>query len=112
MNPHIKKTKKDTIAHYRIMLKTNTGWAVRGLLRIFEFQTEEEQNREATTEHNGVGFTAFDAEILSSYAKQFQERHWLSDKQLVILHKRMPKYANQLYRISLVVQEDDQQALL
>ena len=81
-------------------LSTNASWALRGLIRIFELQTAEEQNSDITVEHNGVGFSGVDAEILSSLAKQYQRRGSLSSKQMDLLFKKMPKYAKQLDNIA------------
>lgn len=83
-------------------------WLVRGLLAIFKKQTADEQNTEQTQHNNSVGFSAFDAQLLSSYAKQVLEFEAgrskysspLSPKQFLILRQRMEKYAMQLARIA------------
>lgn len=68
----------------------------------------EEANSDATIEENGVGFTGFDSQILTSFAKRVLEweqevKHKyqtaLSPKQMEVLQKRMPKYAKQLVSI-------------
>jgi hypothetical protein len=51
------KYKYERIAFLKDMLKTDSRWAIRGLLRIYEDQTAEEQAVGHTHEHNGVGFT-------------------------------------------------------
>jgi len=84
---------KDSI---KALLKTNNTFAVKGLLIVFNNQTEMEKASERTSLLNGKGFGAFDAELLTSFAKQWNARKWLSDKQLSILHNRMPKYAGQV----------------
>jgi DNA-binding transcriptional regulator YiaG len=100
------KTEKEKVADWKQKLASHPQWAIRGCLAIYAKQTADEREAEQTREDNGVGFTGTDAEILSSFAKQIQR--WeqdkrfpspLSDKQLAILHKRMPKYAGQLLRI-------------
>ena len=96
-------TKKARVAHLRGMLATNATWAQRGLVRIFENQTADEQDMDATTDSNGIGFTGADAEFLSSLAKQFQDRGSLSAGQMGYLYKKMPKYAGQLERVSAPV---------
>jgi len=75
-------------------------WMARGILAIYDRQTEDEQNNETTRYHNGVGFGAVDANILSSFAKQLQKGRSLSPKQTQIAHKNMPKYCQQLARIA------------
>ncbi len=94
-------TKKDRIAFIREKLGTNPKWAVRGLVRIFENQTDGEQEMGATVEDNGIGFTGADADILTSFVHQFKEREFLSGKQMGILFKKMPKYARQLEGMSV-----------
>ena len=80
-------TKKARTAYLREMLGTNTKWAQSGLVRIFENQTADEQDMDATVENNGIGFTGSDAEFLSSLAKQFQERNSLSFGQMKFVWK-------------------------
>jgi len=70
-------TKKARIAYVREALATSEKWAVRGLIRIFENQTEDEQ-------------------ALTSLATKVNKGYKLSDKQMVWVYKKMPKYAKQL----------------
>lgn len=95
-----KITKKSRKEFLKNKLGTNRTWAINAMLKIYEYQTSEEQNIESTTEHNGVGFTGFDGEILSSFVGQWQRRKSLSEKQLIIVFKKMPKYWNQILNIS------------
>lgn len=94
------KFKKDKIAFIKDKVGTNQQWAIKGLLRIFEFQTASEQATESTNEDNGVGFSGVDAEILTSFAKQISKGRNMSPKQMAIIHKKMPKYARQLMNIA------------
>ena len=94
------KTKKARIERLRLMLGSNSKWAVSGLLRIFENQTADEQQAEVTAVDNGIGFTGADAEFLSSLAKQVLKGRNLSEKQMGFLFKKMPKYAKQLEGVS------------
>lgn len=89
-------TKKARIAYIREAVEKDQRWAGRALVRIWENQTEDEQHSDTVTDHNGIGFTVHDANLLSSYAKQYQERGTLSPKQWAYVHKLMPKYARQL----------------
>lgn len=97
---HQIKFKKDRIAYLRTQLATNAQWATKGLLRIYEYQTADEQMQEATTLHNNVGFTGVDGTILSSFAKQILKGHTMSPKQMELIFKKMPKYANQLEQVA------------
>jgi hypothetical protein len=81
-------------------LSTDSTWAKHALLEIFKFQTLEEQKVRDTTEYNGVGFTGTDGRILSSLASQLLKKKYLSDKQMLIVFKKMPKYWNQVVKIS------------
>ena len=79
------KFKKDRIALLREKLGTNEAWAIKGLTVIFDYQTADEQNAERTMDHNGVGFTGVDGEILSSFAKQIRDGKTMSEKQMNII---------------------------
>lgn len=94
------KFKKDKLAYMREMVGTDQRWAIRGLLKIFEYQTASEKATESTNEDNGVGFSGVDAEILSSFAKQVSKGRNMSPKQMAIIYKKMPKYAKQLMNIA------------
>lgn len=94
-------TKKDRIAFLKDKLATNKNWAFRGLLRIYQCQTSDEQASGVTRKLNGVGFSGADGEILSSFATQLiDEKFAGSEKQMAILFKKMPRYARQLMNIA------------
>jgi len=92
-------TKKAKIQFIKDQLITDTKWAVRGLLKVYDYQTASEQQIGDTRDHNSVGFTGADGNILSSFAEQVKNGRTLSEKQVTTLHKCMPKYATQLQRI-------------
>jgi hypothetical protein len=81
-------------------LSTDTVWAKKALIKIYEFQTLDEQKQRDTIYHNGVGFTGTDGRILTSFAKQLLKTGYLSDKQTELLMKKMPKYWIQVVKIS------------
>lgn len=89
-------TKAQIKEFVRNQLGSNKVWALKGLLKIYEFQTEDEKYYESTREHNNVGFTGVDGEILSSFASQYKQRGFLSPKQMNLLFKKMPKYWKQI----------------
>jgi hypothetical protein len=99
------KTKKARIAFLKVQLGTKKAWAIKGLQRIYERQTADEKASQTTNNLNSVGFSGADAEILSSFAEQTLKNRALSDKQMAILFKKMPKYARQLESISVKYQE-------
>ena len=94
-------TKKAKIAFIKKMVATNKAWALRALIRIYELQTSDEQDSGYTKYHNKVGFNGTDADILSDFARQVNEKRFVgSIKQMNIIHKKMPKYARQLMEIA------------
>lgn len=94
-------TKKDTLAFVKQQLASNKVWATKALVRIYqENQTADEQVAKTTSHDNGIGFSGCDAEFLSSLAEQYLRRGNLSDKQMVFVHKKMPKYARQVVAMS------------
>ena len=96
----MKILKKERTAFIKAKLATSKVWAINALMKIYEFQTEEEQKFHTTVFHNKVGFTGADAEILTSFAQHYEKRKFLSPKQLVILQKKMKKYHNQILKVS------------
>ena len=91
-------TKKAKIAFIREMVTTKMDWAYRALMTIYMAQTEDEKACNDTKHENGVGFTGHDAEILTSFAKGYEQYGCLTDKQLRCLFNKIGKYAGQLYR--------------
>ena len=101
------------VADYKTKLAGSHMWAIRGLIAIFAAQTADEQRSETVSVDNGVGFTGIDGKILSSFAKQAENKiTWvqsknlkldysrvLSPKQFALLFKKMPKYAKQLHNV-------------
>lgn len=94
------KFKKDRIAHIKRMVGTNRAWALRALIRIYEYQTADEQAIGYTQNLNGVGFNGADSDILSSMAEQVNNGRQMTDRQMEIIFKKMPKYAKQLMEIA------------
>lgn len=101
--------KQQVVTTLKKTLATDAKWATRGLVRIFQEQTESEKATDHTSNLNGVGFNGTDAFILSQFAKAYGRWNRLSEKQMAIVHKKMPRYAGQLVR--LVGQEKIAEAL-
>ena len=93
-------TKKLQAQLIKKKLGENPSWAVRAMVRSYERQTADEQATAQTTEHNGIGFSGVDAEILTSFTQQWAARGWLSEKQWQILLRRMPRYWRQIIEIA------------
>jgi hypothetical protein len=81
-------------------LSSDPYWTTHALVKLYGLQTEAERSAEAAILHNGKGFSGTDAEILTSFAKQWLAKKWLSPKQMTLLHKKMPKYWRQVYDMS------------
>lgn len=95
-----KITKQAQKTFIRLKLKTDSRWALKALITIYTYQTIDEQMSECTSHDNGVGFSAMDAGIMSSFASQYQKYGRLSSKQMAIVHKYMPRYWGQILRLS------------
>ena len=94
-------SKAQLVSMLKTQLATRPQQAIKGLMRIYANQTESEQSSGIVISNNGIGFVHVDSEILTSFAKQFEERGSLSEKQLTILYKKMPKYAGQLINAAI-----------
>ncbi len=91
---------QDAKAMVRDKLATDNAWLVRGLVALFRRQTEDEQRSEDTKYQNKMGFNSADAPVLTSLARQWQERNWLSTPQIGLARRLMGKYSGQLARIA------------
>lgn len=88
-----------TVDSIRELISKNDAAVIRGMLRIFEYQTLTEQVAETTIENNSVGFSGAHAEIMSSFAKNYQKFGHLSIKQMIVARKIMLRYSGQLIKI-------------
>jgi len=95
-----KITKKEIREFVKTKLATDKAWTIKALLKIFERQTDSEREFEVTNVFNKIGFTGIDGKLLSSFAKQYKNRGYLSPKQMNILYKKMPKYWMQILSIT------------
>lgn len=89
-----------TVEEIMGLLSRNREAVVRGLVAIYNKQTEDEKQAETTRHDNGIGFSGCDATILSSIAKQVLAGHRLSQKQYELVEKKMRKYVKQLTKIA------------
>ena len=93
-------TKKALLAALKERLAQDDRWALRALTVVYSNQTADERRVEQTIEHNGIGFSGPDAEILSSFARQYQQRGSLSPRQMTVLRRKIPSYAGQVARVA------------
>jgi hypothetical protein len=89
-----KAAQKQAMAEY--VDKANQAQLLEVLQVIYDRQTADEKQIERTHNRNSVGFSGFDAEILSSFARQAKSRGFLTEKQEPICRKKMRRYAAQL----------------
>jgi len=93
--------KKEWTKQEIIDLLMNKDKAVaKACVRLFERQTDDEINHEATIHGNGVGFNKVDAEFLSSVAKSYMCNGFITPRQLLVARKKVIKYARQLTAIA------------
>lgn len=93
----MKVTKTNIRMFVKQKLSSDRKWATKALVRIYnENQTADEKFSNSTFYDNGIGFSGADGELLSSFAKQFIQRKSLSEKQMALVMKKMPKYWNQV----------------
>ena len=97
---HNKITKKAIEAFVKSKLANDDKWAARALVRIYDMQTPAEKTMLETNEENNVGFNGYDANLLSSFAKQYIDRKFLSVRQMEIVKQRIPKYWKQIIAIA------------
>ena len=82
------------------ILERNDDQVGKALMKLYEYQTEDEKKDASAHEHNGVGFNKYDAEILSSFAQAYKKFGRLTANQLTLARKRIMKYAKQLVNIA------------
>jgi hypothetical protein len=96
----ISETPEWNVETIRERLELSDKWVTEGVIRIFDYQTAEEQDSHTTSEDNGVGFNGVDAELLSSYAEFAKKAGFLTKGQMVYARKKMLKYSGQLAKIA------------
>jgi hypothetical protein len=96
----LSKNDQSTRDALEYMLTHNERALCRAILAIYARQTASEQSTEQTHDHNNIGFTAFDAEIMSDFAKKIQKYGCLRGGQIPLAQKKMVKYWRQLRDIA------------
>ena len=89
-------SKESLVMALKQQISTRDNQALKALVTVFNKQTEDEHMAEDVRVYNNMGFTPFDAEFMTSLAKQYISKNYLSPKQLAYVKKIMPKYARQL----------------
>lgn len=90
------------------MLEKNDVMVERSLMVMYLRQTTDEQVMQSTGHNNGVGFNGTDAPFLSKLAEWVKDRKErnvpegkrLSEKQRVIVRRKLKKYSRQLLEVA------------
>jgi hypothetical protein len=79
-------------------LKSDVRWMERGVVVLYQHQTNEEQNTKKTIDYNGVGFNGIDSRYLTWVAEWLlkDSRNHLSGKHVEKVGKMLPKYWKQI----------------
>src|SRR5271168_1898703 len=88
---------KDTI---RALLDRSDAAVYKGLQAIYRLQTSDEQETHSTTHRNGVGFSGWDAPILSDIAQRSAKYGTLTPGQTRLVRRKLYRYTGQLARIA------------
>lgn len=96
-------TKGQRLIQIKAALNSRQDAVEKALLLIYGYQTPDEKSMQATVEKNGLGFNAFDAGILTSYAEYILENRWnrprgfvLTERQLAVARRKIVRYVGQL----------------
>lgn len=82
------------------LLDTNDRAVERALVAIYHRQTDSEKASDNTTNANGVGFSAYDAPLLSDIAKKCIYWRGLTNGQLRLVRPKVRRYWRQLAEIA------------
>lgn len=80
------------------VLKTNEEFLYHALMFLYNQQTETEKYNGNTSEHNGVGFNAYDAPYLSAIARSYIQYGHLTKGQKEKTIPLIMKYSKQLMK--------------
>jgi len=78
------------------LMEKDDGYVVGALMALYNCQTHDEQNSHSTHHLNGMGFNAVDAPILTNMAQFYQQRQYLTRKQIETCRTILKKYKGQL----------------
>ena len=84
----------------KCLLLTNDRAVIKALIAIHRYQTAEEQHVGESRETNSVGFSGPDAKLCTSLVDFYNERGFLSKKQMILARKKALKYTRQLKKIA------------
>ena len=84
----------------KILVQTNDKVLYGALKRLYAEQTADEQSAGETHHHNGAGFNGADSRFLSSVSEFLLKNGFLTEKQKIVVRKKLVKYNRQLTRLA------------
>lgn len=90
------KGKLWTLDAVRTSIQNSDKAVISALMLLYSYQTTDEQMTGDARHQNGAGFNGADAPILTSFAQQYEQKGWLSPKQLELARKKLKKYSRQV----------------
>lgn len=88
--------KEWTTEEIKNLVATNDKVLYGALKKLYDCQTADEKDCGDTSHRNGAGFNGVDARFLSSCAEFLIRTGFLTEKQKVIVRKKLVKYTKQL----------------
>jgi hypothetical protein len=85
-----------TVDKIKNLVATNDKVLYGALKKLYSCQTEDEKSCGDTSHRNGAGFNSVDARFLSSCAEFLIRTGFLTEKQKVIVRRKLVKYTKQL----------------
>lgn len=82
------------------LLERNDAAVMRGIIAIYQRQTEDEKSTGDTSHRNGRGFNSVDAKYMTYLAKYCQANRKLTGDHLVKARAKIKKYRRQLVEIA------------
>src|SRR5271170_2256533 len=89
-----------TKENVKALLDSSDSAVYRGLQAIYKLQTADEQRTHSTSHKNGVGFSGWDAPVLSAIAQRSQSYGTLTPGQTRLVRQKLQRYTGQLARIA------------
>ena len=92
---------KRFVGYIKHKLYSDQKWLERGVVAIYEKQTDHERRSGTSLEHNKIGFSGYDAGLMSTYARWLITGGHLAGEHYYKVRNKMMKYASQLARIAV-----------
>jgi len=91
-------TKVQVESFVKMKISTNKNWALRALIKLYEFQSKNERQNHISVNKDNYGFSKFDAPYFSDLAAKVKQGKNLTKNQIKSL-KKLSKYSRQLISI-------------